>query len=185
MALRLPTEAKPHFTLPPVIHSKCRPSTSRPPKLVLCSRVRGRERWYIDAVEDNPRLAATVELALRSEEGIEQAVANPLTGRVLIHYRQEAFSRPVQDLILQAIALAPMSEEEFATLTPEKPDGLSAGHFLAAEISCSALKMLVLGTTCPSFLAATGFFLLLGWHRSQGRDAAVRRHPRRLVANQS
>lgn len=153
--------------------------------MVLCSRVRGRERWYIDALEDNPRLAATVELVLRSEEGIEHAVANPLTGRVLVHYRHEAFSGPVQDIILRAVAYAPMSEEEFAGLAREKSGGLSAGHFIAAEIGCSALKMLLLGTACPSFLAAAGFFFLLQWHRSQGRNAAVHRHPRRLVANQS
>ncbi len=46
--------------------------------LVLCSQVPGRERWYVNALEDNPRLAAAVELVLRSEEGILDAHANPL-----------------------------------------------------------------------------------------------------------
>src|SRR5260370_28260725 len=40
------------------------------PVVFLCSQVPGRERWYVDALEVNPRLAAAVELVLRSEEGI-------------------------------------------------------------------------------------------------------------------
>jgi hypothetical protein len=158
---------------------------ARPPKMILCSRVPGRDRWYVDAIEDNPRLAATVESVLRSEHRIEQAVANPLTGRVLVRYRREALGEPIQDLILRAVAFGPMSGEEFAALAPRKSSDLSVTHFIAAEIGCSTLKMLVLGSACPGFLAATGLFLLLHWRAALKRDAVVRLHSRRLVANQA
>jgi hypothetical protein len=167
------------------VNEEFRPSAAPPPKMVLCSRVPGRERWYIDALEDNPRLATTVESVLRSEDGIEQAVANPLTGRVLVHYRPEVLSEPIQDVIRRAVAFGPMSEEEFSMLAPRKSSDLSASHFIAAEIGCSALKMFVLGSTCPGALAAAGLLFLLHWRTAHTRKAVVRRHPRRLVANQA
>src|SRR6202790_5458536 len=68
---------------------------TRQPRMVLCSQVRGRERWYLDALEDNPRLAAAVELVLRSEEGIDGASANPLTGRVLVKYSPDLISESI------------------------------------------------------------------------------------------
>jgi hypothetical protein len=52
-------------------------SIERRPAMVLCSRVPGRDRWYVDALEDSPRLAAAVQLVLRSEEGVSHAFANP------------------------------------------------------------------------------------------------------------
>jgi Heavy metal associated domain 2 len=171
-------------TLPPEPNGKFPPAL-RQPGMVLCSRVQGRERWYIDALEDNPRLAATVESVLRSEDGIEHATANPLTGRVLVRYSPDAVSETVQDLILRAVAFGPMSEEEFSMLAPRKSSDLSASHFLAAEIGCSALKMFVLGGTCPGALAAAGLLFLLHWRTAHTRKAVVRRHPRRLVANQA
>jgi hypothetical protein len=173
------------ITLPSGPNGKFRPNATPPLKMVPCSRVRGRERWYIDAVEDNPRLAATVESVLRSEDGIEEVFANPLTGRVLVRYQPSALSKPVEDLILRAVAFGPMSEEEFSVLAPRKSSDLSAGHFIAAEIGCSALKMLVLGSTCPGFLTAAGILFLLHWRTAHSRKAVVRWHPGRLVPNQA
>jgi hypothetical protein len=176
-------------TLPVVlsagVNEEFLPWAARPPKMVLCSRVPGRDRWYIDAIEDNPHLAATVESVLRTEEGVEKAVANPLTGRVLVHYRPEELTASIQDLISRAVAFGPMSEEEFSRIAPRKSSDLSVTHFIAAEIGCSTLKMLVLGSACPGFLAATGLFLLLHWRAALKRDAVVRLHSRRLVANQA
>jgi Heavy metal associated domain 2 len=171
-------------TLPPEPNGKFPPAL-RQPGMVLCSRVQGRERWYIDALEDNPRLAATVESVLHTEEGIEQAVANPLTGRVLVRYRPKELTASVEDLISRAVAFGPMSEEEFSRLAPKKSSDLSASHFIAAEIGCSALKMFVLGSTCPGALAAAGLLFLLHWRTAHTRNAVVRRPPRRLVANQA
>ena len=40
-----------------------------------CSRIHGRERWYVDGLKGNERLARAVEVALTGESGIEEAVA--------------------------------------------------------------------------------------------------------------
>lgn len=134
------------------------------PKMVLRSRVPGRERWYVDAVEDNPRLAAAVDLVLRSEEGIEEVLANPLTGRVLVRYQPGSVSESIQTLLCRAIAAGPMSVEEFAAFRHEQPRGSFSKHLLTTEIACSLSHMLLFGGFCPIGLAATGVLLLL--HRN-------------------
>lgn len=136
----------------------------RQPKMILCSGVHGRERWYVDVLEDNPRLAAAVELVLRSEEGIEAARVNPSTGRVLVHFRSHLLRESIQDLIARAIEFGPMSREEFSALRPRQSASFSAGHFILAEIGCEALKMIFLGGCCPAALAAAGLLLLLHRH---------------------
>src|ERR1700681_2517201 len=135
-----------------------------PPAMVLCSQVRGRERWYVDALEDNPRLAAAVELMLRGEEGIQNAYANPLTGRVLVHYRPDLLTESIEALIHRALEFGPMSREEFSSLRSKEPGTLSFHHLLAAEIGCSAIKMLLLGGFCPLVLGAAGLLLFVHRH---------------------
>jgi hypothetical protein len=137
----------------------------REPRMVLCSQVRGRQRWYVDVLEDNRRLAAAVELVLRSEEGILGASVNPLTGRILVHHDPELLPEIIEAFIHRAIEFGPMSREEFSAL---RPDGhnhfLGAGHLIAAEIGCSVIKMLLLGGGCPIGLAAAaGILLLFHW----------------------
>jgi hypothetical protein len=132
--------------------------------VVLCSQVRGRERWYVNALEDNPRLAAAVELVLRSEEGIQNAHANPLTGRVLVHYRPDLLSETIEALIHRALEFGPMSREEFSSLRSKEPGTLSFHHLLAAEIGCSAIKMLLLGGFCPLVLSAAGLLFFVHRH---------------------
>jgi hypothetical protein len=129
------------------------------PKLVQCSQVRGRERWYVDALEDNSRLAAAVELVLRSEEGIEGAGANPLTGRVLVHYNPDLLSESIEVLIRRAIEFGPMSREEFSALQSKQAPVFSAKHLFAAELGCSAVKLFLLGGCCPLGLAAASALL--------------------------
>jgi hypothetical protein len=129
--------------------------------MVLCSQVRGRERWYVDALEDNPRLAAAVELVLRGEEGILDAHANPLTGRILVHYRPDLLSESIETLIQRALEFGPMSRTEFSAFRPKAPDVLPFRHLLAAEIGCSALKFILLGGGCPLALGAAGLLLLV------------------------
>ena len=140
-----------------------------PPAMVLCSQVPGRERWYVDALEDNPRLAAAVELVLMGEEGIQNAYANPLTGRVLVHYRPDLVSETIEALIYRALEFGPMSREEFSSLRSKEtvcddPGSLSFHHLLAAEIGCSAIKMLLLGGFCPLVLGAAGLLLFVHRH---------------------
>jgi hypothetical protein len=131
----------------------------RQAKLVLCSQVPGRERWYVDALEDNPRLAAAVELVLRSEEGIDKASVNPLTGRVLVHYNPDMLPEPIESLIRRAMEFGPMSREEFSALQSEQNHFFSAKNLVAAEIGCTAVKMFLLGGCCPLGLAAAGLLL--------------------------
>jgi len=133
--------------------------------IVLCSQVPGRERWYVDALEDNPRLAAAVQVVLKSEEGILDVRANPQTGRVLVRYRPELLSQPVESLIRRAVEFGPMSEAEFSDFQSKKaPASLSFGHLLAAEIGCCAINLILLGEFCPFVLGAVGLHLLMHRH---------------------
>jgi len=138
-----------------------KPEVTRAP-LRLCSRTAGRERWHTRALEDRPRLAAAVELVLRTEEGIEEVNANPLTGRVLVRYRPDAISEPVETLLSRALNAGPMSRAEFAALRSgaQAPDSFSK-HMVTAEIACSLSHVVIFGGFCPIGLAATGLLLLL------------------------
>ena len=131
------------------------------PAMVLCSRVPGRDRWYVDVLEDRPRLAAAVELVLRSEEGILDARANPLTGRVLVHYQPHVLSESVESLIHRALEFGPMSLEEFRSLRTDRRSPAPLRHLLAAEIGCTALKLILVGGCCPLALSAAGLLLLI------------------------
>ena len=119
----------------------------------------------MEALEDNPRLAATVEAVLKSEEGILDARANPLTGRVLVRYQPGLFSESTEILIRRALTFGPMSEAEFATFQSKTvPARLSFRHLLAAEIACSTINMIILGEFCPFVLGAVGLHLLMHRH---------------------
>ena len=133
----------------------------RRPWLSLRSRVPGRERWYADVLEDNPRLAAAVELVLRSEEGIEEVRANPLTGRVLVRYQPDSVVASVETLLRRAIEGGPLSAEEFAVFQSEQPQCSVSKQLLTAEVACSLSHMVLFGGFCPIGLAATGVLLLL------------------------
>jgi hypothetical protein len=58
----------------------------------------------------NERLAAALDVALKGESGVEEVVANPLTGRVLVRYSPYHVQASVETLILRALALDPWSE---------------------------------------------------------------------------
>jgi len=135
------------------------------PAMVLCSRIAGRERWYVDALEDNPRLAAAVAVVLGSEDGILDAQANPLTGRVLVRYGPDLPSESVEAMIQRAVEFGPMSEAEFASFQSKKvPATRPFHHLLAAEVVCCAVNMIVLGEFCPFVLGAVGLHLLMHRH---------------------
>jgi len=137
----------------------------RRPVMVLYSRVPGRERWYVDAVEDNPRLAAAVEVVLRSEEGILDARANPLTGGVVLRYQPGLPSASIEAMIHRAVAFGPMSEAEFSSFrSQEAPANMSFRHLLVAELACTAINLALLGEFCPFVLGAVGLHLLMHRH---------------------
>jgi hypothetical protein len=130
-----------------------------------CSRIRGRERWYVDGLKGNERLARAVEVALTGESGVEEAVANPLTGRVLVRYSPDHIQAPVEILIRRALALDPMLEPESSRPLTSRPF-LLPKRLLVAELGCSSLKFLLLGgISCPGggILWAAGVILALGF----------------------
>jgi hypothetical protein len=115
-----------------------------------CSRIRGRERWHVSGLRGNKRLAAAVEVALKRESGVEEAAANPLTGRVLVRYSPDRTQASVEMLIRQALALDPMIEQELSRPVASKPFLLTK-RLLAAELGCSLFKLLVFGgISCPA-----------------------------------
>ena len=126
----------------------------------LCSRVRGRDRWHVDRLENSPRLAAAVELVLRTEPGVKEARVNPLTGRILVHYEPALIREAVDALIHRALEFGPMSKEEFSLLRGSS-NSLSSKHLIAAEIGCSLFQMITLGGCCPLGLAAVALLLLV------------------------
>ena len=86
-----------------------------------CSRIRGRERWHVSGLRGNERLAAAIEVTLKRESGVEEAAANPLTGRVLVRYSSDQIETSVETLIRQALAVDPMIEQELSRPAASKP----------------------------------------------------------------
>jgi hypothetical protein len=145
-------------------------ATTPQPRLGLRSRLPGRERWYVDRLEDNPRLAAAVEMVLRTEEGIEEVRANPLTGRVLVRYRPDSVSEPVPAMLRRAIQAGPLTPEEFAAFQAKQPQCSFSKQLLGAEVVCSLSHILLFGGFCPLGLAATGVLLLAHRHSRTHAD---------------
>ena len=103
----------------------------------------------MSGLRGNERLAAAVEVTLKGKSGIEEVVANPLTGRVLVRYSPDHVETPVEMMIRQALTLDPMIEQELSRPVASKPFFLTK-RALAAELGCSLLKLLVLGgVSCP------------------------------------
>jgi hypothetical protein len=114
-----------------------------------CSRIHGRERWYVDGLKGNERLACAIEAALTGEPGIEEALANPLTGRVLVRYSPSQTQAPVEVLIRRALAVDITIERSFSRPVTSKAF-LLPKRLLVAELGCSSLKLLLLGgISCP------------------------------------
>ncbi|HEY4050611.1 MAG TPA: hypothetical protein VGM27_27410 [Acidobacteriaceae bacterium] len=128
-----------------------------------CSRIPGRERWYVVGLKGNERLARAVEMALAGEPGVEEAVANPLTGRVLVRYLPEQIQASVEMLIRRALTLDIMVERAFSGPAASKPF-LLPKRLIVAELGCSSLKFLLFGgISCPAvgiFFAAAVFLAL-------------------------
>jgi hypothetical protein len=103
----------------------------------------------VDGLTGNRRLAAAVELVLKGESGVLEAVANPLTGRVLVRYLPDQVKASVEVLVRRAITLAPIVESEVSRSVTSKPFLLSK-RLLTAELGCSLFKLLFLGgVSCP------------------------------------
>jgi hypothetical protein len=98
---------------------------------------------------------------LRSEEGITEVRANPLTGRVLVCCNPALLTESVETLIVRALSFGPMSREEFSILRSRQSGSISLGSLVAAELTCSVFQMIMLGGICPAGLIASALFFLL------------------------
>jgi hypothetical protein len=99
------------------------------------------------------------------ESGVVEAVANPLTGRVLVRYSQDHVQAPVEILIRRALARGPMPEQEFSRPLTSRLFLLPRG-LLAAELGCSLFKILVFGGVSGSIggiVWAAGLIVALGF----------------------
>ena len=133
---------------------------ARASKMKLCSRTKGRERWHADILENNPRLAAAVELILQTEEGISEVYVNPLTGRVLVRYTADALRHPVERLLRQALDANPLTNEEFSLFRSRAESSFLPLPLLAAKSACCFAEMILLGGLCPlGFVGAAMLFL--------------------------
>lgn len=134
-------------------------------QLRLRSGIRGRERWQVDGLKGNKRLASTLAMALEAEPGVAEAVANPLTGCVLVRYSPERIQASVETLIRRALALD-------LIVMPEALEPAASKRYLlpvrlvAAELGCSLFKMLLLGgASAPigKLLWVAGVIVVLGF----------------------
>jgi hypothetical protein len=134
-------------------------------QLRRCSVIRGRERWQVSGLTGNKRLAASLEMALKGESGVEEVVANPLTGRILVRYSHDHVQASVEVLIRRALALNHMLAPEISRPMVSKRYLLPV-RLLAAELGCSLLKFLFLGgASAPlgGLVFAAGVIVSLGF----------------------
>ncbi len=78
-------------------------SPEDPPGVRLLSTTRGRDRWAVTVLKGRSYLARDLEQALLEHEGILQASANPVTGRILILYSPKRLSSPIDLLLLGSL----------------------------------------------------------------------------------
>jgi len=69
----------------------------------------GRVRIKVAAIKKAPELALQVEQTLRQEPGVAEAVANPVTGSVLVHYDPMRTAPPALLARLEPYGLSPTS----------------------------------------------------------------------------
>ncbi len=151
------------------------------PEMRLLSSVPGRQRWYVPAIQNKPRVAAAVEIMLRREPRLVRARANVLTGRILIQW-DASQSVEIRPLVRNALARGPVSTSSCEELHG-KPDGkvrnlirkLTLGVF---KLSLILFSRLIWGTISAGPLAApiqilsvsgiviTGYDFLRAFYRS-------------------
>jgi hypothetical protein len=143
----------------------------RQPRLTPCSEISGRERWHVDILENNPRLAATVELVLQMEESVEAATVNPVTGRVLVRYNPRTIARPVKSLLSDALNALPLTLAEFSLLRSKRSEAHRHIGLLGIDAGCFLIHTIMLGGFCPFGLASAAILLLRDRARHSGRRA--------------
>ncbi|MCU1263530.1 MAG: Lead, cadmium, zinc and mercury transporting ATPase [Bryobacterales bacterium] len=122
-----------HSTLEPVLPAVVRP----------ISRVRGRERWLVPAIQDRPRFAAAVEGVLSREPGIIEAKVNPLTGGVLVQWDPQRAVPAVPDLIQRALGVRPLTVQALATIRGQRKKEGKARR-LIGKLMLGGFKLLLI-----------------------------------------
>ena len=149
------SESNSHGVATRSVSAKCHP------QMKLCSRIAGRERWHARTLENNPRLAAAMQLVLQTEEGVIEARVNPLTGRVLVLYDPSAVTQSIERMLSRALEVCPLSPEDFLLFRSEPPAASSLGRFLSAEAACGLFHTIFLGGLCPVGLACAAALFLI------------------------
>ena len=127
------------------------------PQMRLLSNVPGRQRWYVPGMQNKPRVAAGVEMMLRSEPRLLRVRVNFRTGRILIHW-DSSQSIEIEPLVRKALVRGPVSNSSYEELRG-KPDGkvrnlirkLALGFF---KLSLILFSRLIWGTISAGPLAA-------------------------------
>jgi hypothetical protein len=151
-------------------------------KLTVRSKLPGRERWDIPALKHNPKLAKALELVLRSEIGIRNVIANPLTGRLLLEFHPDKLTQSSEQTIRTAFTLDAFSSFDMRV----RRNGVGGiEHMLLGELVHIALKgMLMSGACiCGGTLAAAVMIPFLHTHRS--KLAPARRVADRVTAGRT
>ena len=126
------------------------------PEIRLLSNVPGRQRWFVPAIQNKPRVAAGVEIMLRSEPSLLCVRVNFLTGRILIQW-DASQSIEIRSLVRKALAQGPVRNS--CQELRGKPDGkvrsllrkLTLGVF---KLSLILVSRLIWGTISAGPFAA-------------------------------
>jgi len=137
-----------------------------PVVMSIRSRVTGRERWEIPVLQDNPALAGAVELLLCGEPGVIDALANPVSGRLLIRFDPERITAPVEQLIRSALSFGPLNSRDVRISRGKTGRRNAVRSLIVAELGCVLLKSALLAGRCApgGAIAAAAMFLLLHRH---------------------
>lgn len=73
--------------------------------ITLCSSMPGRQRWSIEGLRRKPNLAKEIEDALILHQGITEAKASPVTGRVLVAFNENEMTVSVRALLEDIVEL--------------------------------------------------------------------------------
>jgi ATP-binding cassette, subfamily B, bacterial len=91
----------------------------------LLSAVRGRERWEVKAIKRRPEVALALEESLLQYPGVLGVNANPVTGRVLIHYSPDVVGLHVGSLLRESLNdLSPLTASFNRNTNKQNPDGV-------------------------------------------------------------
>ncbi|WP_437605003.1 cation-translocating P-type ATPase [Sorangium sp. So ce834] len=85
-------------------------------------------RWDVSGLKDHPRYAAAVESALEREPGIREVHANPVTGRLLLHYDRGLPRIAIEAKLRAALSSPPLAHEAYRRWREQREVGREARH---------------------------------------------------------